>query len=286
VAFTFDDLPHARAGAHDLAWARETTDRLLGTLREERVPAIGFVNERTVETAEDPTAWAALLEAWLDAGMELGNHTWGHPAFSSSSLPDYEAQVLRGERITRRLLSERGQRPRFFRHPFLDTGPDLETRRSFERFLAEHGYRVAPVTIDNDDYIYALAYDRAEERQDSALMRRIGTDYVRYMERIFAFYEELSRRVLGREPAQVLLLHASRLNADYARELIAMARRRGYGFVPLEEALEDPAYRSPDEYAARKGVSWIQRWAITRGEEPGEQPPVSRWVEETAYPPR
>jgi peptidoglycan/xylan/chitin deacetylase (PgdA/CDA1 family) len=284
VTLTYDDLPHARAGAHDLAWARETTDRLLHTLQAERVPAVGFVNEREIETAESPDAWTALLEAWLDAGMELGNHTWGHPAFSSSTLEEYEAQMLRGERITRRLLSERGARPRFFRHPFLDTGPDLATRRAFESFLAEHGYRVAPVTIDNDDYVYALAYDRAAARQDSARMRHIGADYVRYMEQVFSFYEGLSHRVLGREPAQVLLLHASRLNADRDGALIAMLRRRGYRFVSLETALEDPAYRSPDEYAERKGRSWIQRWAITRGEDPGAQPSVPSWVQEIAYP--
>lgn len=181
-------------------------------------------------------------------------------------------------------MAEQGKRPRFFRHPFLNTGPDLETKRAFERFLAQHGYRVAPVTIDNDEYIYALAYDRAAQQGDSALMQRIGEDYVRYMDEVFAFYEALSRRLLGREPAQVLLLHANRLNAEYMEELVVMMRERGYSFVSLEEALEDPAYEPPDGYTGQSGPSWLQRWGITQTVEPGEQPPVSEWVQRVAYP--
>ncbi len=91
-----------------------------------------------------------------------------------------------------------GSAPRYFRHPFLNTGPDLETKEALERFLDEHGYTVAPVTIDNDDYLYAAAYTNATAQGDSGLMRRIGDDYVRYMNEIFAYYEGFSRDLLGR----------------------------------------------------------------------------------------
>ncbi|MFO7654827.1 MAG: polysaccharide deacetylase family protein [Candidatus Krumholzibacteriia bacterium] len=282
VAITFDDLPHARAGAHSLAFAQETTRRLLRTLDSEGIPAVGFVTEGQIDEAEHPEARTALLEAWLEAGMELGNHTWGHERFRDTPLAEYQDEVLRGERITRRLMTERGMRLRFFRHPYLNTGPDLQTRRAFESFLAAHGYRIAPVTIDNDDYIYALAYDRAIERGDGDLMRRIGEDYVRFMDTTFAFFERLSLELLDREPAQVLLLHASRLNADSMDELAAMMRERGYRFVSLEEALEDPAYALPDRYTGRNGPSWLKRWAITQGADPGEPPDVPRWVRRIA----
>ena len=29
--------------------------------------------------------------------------------------------------------------------------------------------------------------------------------------------------------------------------------------------MKDPAYRSPDRYAAKDGVDWMERWAFTRG---------------------
>src|SRR5947207_1136960 len=36
---------------------------------------------------------------------------------------------------------------RYFRHPFLDVGRDLQTRRELEAFLTARGYRIAPVTL-------------------------------------------------------------------------------------------------------------------------------------------
>jgi peptidoglycan/xylan/chitin deacetylase (PgdA/CDA1 family) len=193
--------------------------------------------------------------------------------------------VLRGERITTRLMAARGRRPRYFRHPTLNTGPDRKTKAAFERFLAEHGYEIAPVTIDNDEYIYARAYDAARASGDADLEGRLVRDYLRYMEEVFGHYERLSRRLLKREPAQVLLLHANTLNADCLSELAAMIAGRGYRFVSLDAALDDPAYEMRDDFVGNRGPSWLERWAITRGIEPGRQPPVPSWVRVAARAP-
>jgi peptidoglycan/xylan/chitin deacetylase (PgdA/CDA1 family) len=280
VAVTFDDLPGVVSGG--LPALEAATTRLLGHIQAADIPAIGFVNERKLRVPGEEAQRTALLERWLEAGLELGNHTYSHPSLYRIPLSEYQADVLRGEHVTKRLLAEHGERPRYFRHPFLNTGPDLETKETFERFLDEHGYTLAPVTIDNDEWLYAAAYTNAIMQGDSALMRRIGSDYIRYMDEMFAYYERFSRDLLGREPAQVLLLHASAMNADYLDELVAMMRARGYEFIPLDQALEDPAYDLPDKYAGRRGLSWLHRWAFTQGRDPGQHPPVPQWVEETA----
>jgi peptidoglycan/xylan/chitin deacetylase (PgdA/CDA1 family) len=283
VAITFDDLPWGRMGAYDEARMAELTAEFVRQIGAAGMPAIGFVNEQKLEGAAGRDA---LLARWVDAGLELGNHSYSHPSFWSTPREQYQADVLKGDQVTRRLMAAKGARPRFFRHPFLNTGPDLANKEAFERFLAANGYRVAPVTIDNDDYLYALAYDRAIARRDSAAMRRLGEDYVRYMDTTFAFYEGLSRRLLGREPAQILLLHANALNADWLDELAAMMRRRGYTFAPVERVMRDPAYREPDRYTGRRGMSWLQRWAITRGADPGVPPALPPWVAEASAPER
>jgi peptidoglycan/xylan/chitin deacetylase (PgdA/CDA1 family) len=280
VAVTFDDLP--AVGASNLGEMQSLTRELVGQLTAAGVPAIGFVNEEKLAVAGQEQELTALLEHWLDAGLELGNHTYSHKDLWQTPLAEYQADVLRGERVTKRLLAERGEQPRYFRHTFLNTGPDRATKDAFEQFLSEHGYEIAPVTIDNLDITYALAYRKAAARGDSALVRRIGEDYIRYMDETFAFYEQLSRRLLGKEPAQVLLLHANSLNADYMDELAPMMKRRGYRFVSLEQALQDPAYALPDDYIGREGRSWLQRWAITQGAEPGEDPEVPEWVQQVA----
>jgi peptidoglycan/xylan/chitin deacetylase (PgdA/CDA1 family) len=277
VAFTFDDLPASRSGS--LEDIRGITNRLLATLRASRIPAIGFVNENKLETPGEEAARTALLAAWLDAGHDLGNHTYRHPRLYDTPLAEFEADVLRGERVTRELMNARGRTLRYFRHPTLNTGPDSATRARFEAFLTEHGYTVAPVTIDNDEYLYALAYDRARARGDRAAQERLGRDYLRYMGEVFDFYERLSRRLFGREIPQVLLLHANALNADYLDELASMTADRGYRAISLERALTDEAYKSPDRYIGARGFSWLQRWAITRGEDPGEQPAIPDWVQ-------
>ena len=78
--------------------------------------------------------------------------------------------------------------------------------------------------------------------------------------------------MVGREIKQVLLLHANPLNAEHFDELVRMMKRRGYAFISLDEALEDPAYRLPDSYAGTRGLSWLHRWALTKGMKMREEP--------------
>ena len=54
------------------------------------------------------------------------------------------------------------------------------------------------------------------------------------MESVVAFFEQRSVEVLGREFPQILLIHASQLNADLMPDLLRMFQRRGYTFVSLE----------------------------------------------------
>lgn len=277
VAFTFDDLPASRF--RTLADLRAINTRLLGQIRKLEIPAIGFVNEMKLAAAGEVRERETLLEAWLEAGLELGNHTYSHVRLSNVPLADYQADVLNGERATRRLMTAHGRTLRYFRHPTLNTGPDLATKRAFERFLAEHGYTIAPVTIDSDEYLYALAFDRARARGDQAAADRLVTDYLRYMEEMTAWCERFSLQLVGREPAQVLLLHANWLNAECLDRLAAMFRRRGYRFVTLEDALADPAYALPDDYIGERGPSWLERWAITRGVSPPPTPELPDWVQ-------
>lgn len=283
VAFTYDDLP-ANIFRGDVSTMREVTDGLLTGLRRHRIPAIGFVNEsKLFDDGTLDEARVALLRDWLESGHELGNHSFSHPDINTTTLDEYQADVLRGERVTRPLLAEKGHELRYFRHPMLHTGLDLETKSAFERFLGEHGYRIAPVTIDNQEWIFARAYDHAHVRGDAELKQRIAAEYVAYMDSIFGYYEQQSRAIVGYELPQVLLLHANRLNADALDLLVGAIRARGYDFVTLDEALADEAYRRPDEYVGRAGITWLHRWALAQGKR-GEffagEPDVPAFVRE------
>ena len=243
---------------------------------------VGFVNEGKLfvegETKAEAEARTAVLKLWVDAGLELGNHTYSHRSLNRTALEEFQADVTRGEVVTRRLLAEKGLTLRYFRHPFLQVGLELEKRQAFEAFLAAQGYTVAPVTIDNDEYVYAAVYADALRRGDLAQAAKIGTDYLRYMETVLSFCEEVSRRFVGREIRQVLLLHANRLNADYFDRLAAAVEARGYAYVPLAHALEDEAYRLPDTYVGAWGISWLHHWEITAGSKRSPSPDPPEWI--------
>jgi len=286
VAVTIDDLPTASVLGNGLEAAQRTTTALLAALARNGVPAIGFVNESKLRTDghTDPRR-VALLRQWLDAGFELGNHTFSHVDFHSTPLDAYERQVLDGEKVTRQLLTERGNTIRYFRHPFLHAGRSAPDRQQFEGFLKQHGYTVAPITIDNYDYVFAAAYDRAGARHDTTAQRTIADSYISYMDAVTAYYERQSVAIVGREVRQTLLIHASALNAATLDRLASMFRARGYRFVSLARALEDPAYRHRDEYYGPAGITWLHRWAITDGK-PGSifagEPNVPEWIEQAS----
>jgi peptidoglycan/xylan/chitin deacetylase (PgdA/CDA1 family) len=264
VSITIDDLPFVSAIPLPADEVRARTEALLSHLRSRGVRATGFVNEgKFFEGEREDPAGAAHLSLWLDAGMELGNHSYSHGDLNDTPLAAFQEDVLKGEIVTRRLLEARGLVPRFFRHPFLHTGRELEKKAAFEAFLAKHGYRVAPVTIDNYDYLFARAYDLA----DAPGKDRVEEAYLRYMTAVVAFYEDQSRAILGYELPQILLLHANSLNAKALGRLLDMFTSRGYEFVPLERALEDKAFSSEDTYVGPAGVTWLHRWAMTRGVE-------------------
>ncbi len=260
VALTFDDLP-AMSVFRDQPYVNYLNDMLLRGLRRHHLPAIGFVNEGKLDEIDRPQQ-IANLEKWLDAGMNLGNHTFSHESPNSLGAQSYIQDVARGEVVTRGLLKQHGKPLEWFRHPYLETGYPAAAKLQIDNWLAGHGYRIAPVTIDANDWEFAEPYDDAIARHDEARRVRIKAQYLEYTERTIAWYQSASRDLVGREIAFVMLLHATRLNADSIDDFARILKRRKLTGVTLEKAMKDPAYRIHDPYAGRDGIDWIERWSI------------------------
>ena len=120
-----------------------------------------------------------LLELWLQNGYELGNHTFSHMNYHKSSFEAFTNDIIKGEKITKPLSQKYNLPYVYFRHPYLRLGATKGAHDSLNVFLAEHDYIEAPVSIDNDDYLFAKAYFVAFKRKDTELMQKIGKDYVR-----------------------------------------------------------------------------------------------------------
>lgn len=264
VAITIDDLPLG-GPARDLETIQRINAQMLEVLAAHQAPATGFVNEGRVEVEGEEAARTVILDQWLDAGIPLGNHTYSHLSFHGTPLEQFTDDILRGERITRRLMEARGQQPHYFRHPYTRTGPTAEAKAALEKFLAEHGYRVAPFTVENADYIFNVVYLRALASGDDALAARVRAAYLDFTDSVFDFFERQAVDLFERDIRQVLLIHVNTLNADCLDELLGRLERRGYRFVTLAHALEDAAYASPDTYVGIRGLSWLHRWEVSRG---------------------
>jgi peptidoglycan/xylan/chitin deacetylase (PgdA/CDA1 family) len=277
IAFTIDDLPAGAANSMTSGEILEMTGKLLATLREQKVPAVGFVNEQKLYKPGEVDDRIRSLRLWLDNGFELGNHTFAHTSLNRVPLQAWEEEVMRGETVTRQLLAQHKMKLRYLRHPYLDAGADLQTRREAEAFLSARGYRIAPVTMDAWDWMYAGVYDDARKRGDASLQQQLVDSYLSYTTVVFDYYEKLSKDLLGYEPKQILLLHGNWLEADHIGQLIDLLRKRGYQFVTLDDALGDSAYSSPDEYVG-EGTGWLDHWAITRGRPAQNTPVFPQWV--------
>jgi peptidoglycan/xylan/chitin deacetylase (PgdA/CDA1 family) len=151
-----------------------------------------------------------------------------------------------------------------------------------QNFLREHGYQEAPVTLDNNDWVFAAAFSHALKTNNRAQAHAIEDAYIPYMLSTVEFFEKRSMQILGRECPQVLLIHASRLNAEMMPALLAMFQARGYSFVTIEKAMSDSAYKNVDPYTGLKGISWIHRWGLLKGMPIELEPAEPSWITKLA----
>ena len=279
IALTFDDLPGVSQRS-SLTVLDDINARLLATLRIERVPAVGFVNEGGLDVPGEREARLALLRQWLGPNLTLGNHTYSHQSINDTPLAAYQADVLKGEIETRRLLDAAGHKLAWFRHPYTHTGPSPEIKAALDAFLNEHGYEVAPFTIEAADYAFAAVYERALMAGTDAKAEEAMAAYLAHMDVMVAFAEALALDTFGRDIPQVLLAHVNRLNADAMPELLRRLRARGYIFVTLDSVLDDEAYDTPDRFVGRYGPSWLHRWRVALGQPSrmAAEPDPPAWV--------
>jgi peptidoglycan/xylan/chitin deacetylase (PgdA/CDA1 family) len=279
VAITIDDGPVV-GEPEDLEAFQRVSRGLIDSLRAEGAPATIFVNERQLNVPGQRDGRASVLEWWLDAGFDLGNHTYSHPSLNAVPFRVFADDVVKGEVVSRPLLEKRGRRLLWFRYPFLHSGTTPEVHEQILAFLAERGYRAAPVTVDYADYAFAGVY-RSQLRGGAAdVAAKIGEAYLAQVDAGFEYAERASVDVFGREIAQILLIHCNELNARTLRESLARIRARGYQFITLDEAMRDPAYERPDTFAG-PGGTWLSRSAAVLGRTiTVARPPMPQWMTE------
>jgi peptidoglycan/xylan/chitin deacetylase (PgdA/CDA1 family) len=279
MAITIDDLPKSN-GLENIAGARRTTESMIGVLTAHKAPAVSFVNEGKLYSGLTMVPdRAALLQSWVAAGFPLGNHTYSHIDINTVPLEKYQDDIVRGERTVTRLM--RGNAgDRWFRHPYTHTGPTKEIKAGLEKFLAGRGYRIAPFTIENSDWIFSAAYAKAKAGADEALATKVREAYLDYTDAMVTWFETVAKETFGREIPQILLIHTNEINTDALDALLGRIEQRGYRWVTLGDAMKDAAYATPDDYVGKSGPSWLHRWRATKSmpSRLPDEPDPPQWV--------
>lgn len=256
---TIDDLPISATRLHSDPAERERITRgMLDVLRKHKVPAIAFVTWDRVLTPADKD----LLRLWMEAGHELGNHTFRHLNYTRTAPAEYIADA---EKARQEIAALAGRPVRFFRFPFLREGDTEAKLDAMRAYLAESGQRNVPVTLDNQDWSFEQPWVEARRKGDEAAMARVAEEYHESLHLDIRHHEETGDELFGRPVAQVLLLHGLEVSAAQWDRLFTWLRERGYRFATADEVLADPALSEPHRYVGTYGPGLWDRLGEQRG---------------------
>ncbi len=235
VALTFDDGP--KTHATPLLSPQERNQALLKHLQKAGVPGALFV---TLHNGADTPEGLALLQAWGKAGHRIGNHTVTHPDLNAAAttLEAYQKELVACDQV---IATIPGYRP-WFRFTFLREGNTPEKRDGMRTFLKDKGWRNAYVSLDTSDWALDERLEKVLEKNSKADITPIKEAYLSHLKQRAAAYRDLSKRLLGREIPQVMVMHHNLLNALFLGDAIEMLKKEAWTFVDPQDAFKDPAY--------------------------------------------
>ena len=113
------------------------------------------------------------------------------------------------------------------------------------------------MTIDASDWYYDARYrdwQKTHVGQDPSAFREA---YLAHLWTRAQYYDDLSKKVVGRSVAHTLLLHVNSINAAFLGDVIRMFRARGWNVIDAATAFEDPVFAlEPDILPAGESLLW------------------------------
>jgi peptidoglycan-N-acetylglucosamine deacetylase len=255
VAITFDDLPlngDLPPGVTRVQIARD----VVALLNSRHLPsAYGFINGKKLEGNPDA---AKALKIWA-AAEPVGNHTYGHLNLNANPAEAFEHEIDQNEPALE-LLAGKDSNWHWFRYPFLHEGDEIEKRRAVRAYLQAHGYRVAQVTLDWEDYLWNSAYARCAAKNDAQSIAWLKSSYLSIESSYLDLGRDLAKTVYGHDIHHVLLLHLGAFSNTILPDAFDLMQKKGFTFVPLEEAESDPVYEGDPDVASKYGGTLLELW--------------------------
>lgn len=255
VAITFDDLPlngDLPPGVTRVQIARDT----IALLKARHLPpAYGFVNAKKLEGDLDA---AEALKVWA-ASEPFGNHTYAHLDLNANPAEAFEQEIDKNEPALE-LVAGKDSNWHWLRYPFLREGDTVEKRRAVRAYLQAHGYRVAQVTLDWEDYLWNSAYARCSAKNDAQSVAWLKSSYLSTESSYLDLGRDLAQQVYGHDINHVLLLHLGAFSSTILPGALDLMQKKGFTFVTLEEAESDPVYLGDPDVGSKYGGTLLELW--------------------------
>jgi peptidoglycan-N-acetylglucosamine deacetylase len=256
VAFTIDDL--GTTGS-------EPVERTAKALRAAGVPEVyGFL---IGSRAEDDPDNEQSVRAWVNAGYQIGNHTFSHKELSEVTADFFEKDILADEAMLKQYAAP-GQDWHWFRYPNLSEGDTMEKKEAVRAFLANRpsgqSYRIAQVTVDYADWLFDAAYGRCVKQGRTDRTDWLKQMYLRKAMYSFVEAQRNAQRLFGRSIPQIFLVHYSRFTAEVMPDLLAALKAQGARFITLEEAQSDPVFDTDAGIALPHGENFLNTRLLAR----------------------
>ena len=256
MAITVDDLP-VHGDLPSITTRAEIAKKMIEAFKAKGVPGVyGFVNAKNIGANGD-TEKDSVLKMWADSGFPLGNHTFSHIDLNTSSVEAFEEEIVANESVLQELMG--GRDWHWLRYPFLHEGDTLEKRHAVRKYLADHGYKIAQVTLDFGDYAWNNPYARCVAKQDTQAIEWLKSSYLNTAKEDITLDRKLSAMLFGRDIKYVLLLHIGALDSEMLPELLELFKKQGFHFVSLNDAQKDPAYQSDPDAALKFGGTLLEQ---------------------------
>ena len=256
VALTVDDLPdHASLPAG--VSRTDVAKKMLAALADAKLGGVvyGFINAGKLEKYPDEIQ---VLKLWREAGQPLGNHTYTHMNFTDNPAEAFEENISKNEPMLMQLME--GQDWHWFRYPYLHEGDTLEKRHAARAYLQEHGYHIAQVTLDFEDYLWNGPYARCMDKKDKKAIAWLKESYLKTAREYFKLDRAMAQQIYGHDIKYVLLMHIGAFDAEMLPKLIAQMKKDGFKFVSLLEAESDPAYQSDPDAPLKDGGTLLDQF--------------------------
>src|SRR5215469_5517003 len=243
------DLP---TGVTRVQIAQET----LAVLKARHVPPVhGFVNAKELEGNRDG---AEALKIWA-AAEPFGSHTYGHMDLNENPAEAFEREIDENEPALE-LLAKKDNNWHWLRYPFLREGDTVEKRRAVRGYLRAHGYRIAHVTLDWEDYLWNSTYARCVSKGDEKAIAWLKSSYLEIEGAYLDLGRQFAQMVYGHDINHMLLLHLGAFSSTILPDALDLLQKKGFTLVTLEEAHSDPVFEGDPDAGSKYGRTLLEQW--------------------------